>query len=201
MNDLKKMMETYEPGRKMWGDIRIFLFDPVTKRIKRLIRRRNLILYSGADVLALMASGAPGFHVATMYMEYENLADPGDTPSIPSYDRTGGIAYYNGLSASPNKDFLRIPITVSPSLSSSDDAIYDGNVVTFFAVSEGLAGFHGKPFGPSSNSAVYGAGLVASPDPSDQTQDRVFARTYTGIGKILKETGFEIGITWQLRFN
>lgn len=200
MNEMNRMLEEYKPGRNMFGTIRIFSFDPVTHRIRHMTARRNLIPYSGADILASLIAGTPSLNVSAMYMEYENLADPGDTPSIPTYDRTEGIEYYNGLSSSPNKDFLRIPITVSPDISSSDEDIYDGNVVTFFAVSEGLAGFHGKAFGPSSNSAVYGAGLISSPDPSDQSLDRLFARTYTGINKILKETGFEIGITWQVRF-
>lgn len=201
MNEMNKIVEAYEPGRNMSGTIRIFSFDPVTRTIRHMLARRNLVLYSGADIMALLIAGTPGFHVSTMYMEYENLADPGDTPSIPTYDRTGGIGYYNGLSSSPNKDFLRVPITVSSDVSSSDEILYEGNVVTFFAVSEGLAGFHGKTFGPSSNSAVYGAGLIVSPEPNDQSLDRVFARTYTGIGKILKETNFEIGITWQVRYN
>jgi len=198
---VKKLVEEYAPGRQLAGAIRIFLFDPVTKRIKQMIARRNLILYSGADIMAALAAGVPDMKIATMYMEFENLADPGDDPVVPSYDRTGGIAYYTGLSASPNKDFLRIPITVSPALSTSDETLYNGNVATFFAVSSGLSGFHGKSFGPSANSAVYGAALVSSPEPEDQTRDIVFARTYSGIGKILKETGFEIGITWQVRFN
>ncbi len=196
MNQIK-LAERYQTPR---GDVQFCLFNPKTGQIKKLIEKRNLVLYSGADILARLLSGDPSFGVNAMYLEFKNLADPSDPITPPPFDRTGGIAYYNGLASSPDTDFLRVPLAVSPAFTASD-VNYTGNQVTFFAQSEGLSGFHGKLFGPANNSAVYGAGLIAAPDLPDQSQDRVFSRVYAGIDKVLKESGFEIGVTWTIRFN
>lgn len=182
------------------GDVLFYLFNPKTKQVKKIVEKRNLVLYSGADILARLLSGDAKFAVGAMYIEFKNLADPSDPITPPPFDRTGGIAYYNGLASSPDTDFLRVPLAVSPAFTASSTD-YEGNQVTFFAQTEGLSGFHGKLFGPANNSAVYGAGLIATPDLPDQSQDRVFSRVYAGIDKVLKESGFEIGVTWTIRFN
>jgi len=201
MNEhIKTLLDAYPLDKQCSSRVMFMLLDRARRPVK-IVECRNKVLFSGADILTFLISGTPGFRLGTMYVEFENLADPADAPSVPSFDRTGGVGYYNGLGSSPDKDFIRVPITVSPALSSSDESVYENNLATFFAVTEGLAGFHGKSFGPSANSAVYGAALVASPEVDDQSQDRVYARTYTGIGKLLKQSGFEIGVTWQTRFN
>lgn len=199
MNALN-LLEAYPLDRNVHSRVRFFSVNTRTGEIRQLIERTNLVLFSGADVLAQLLSGARGYHVATMYLEFKNLALPTDPVAAPAFGRDGGLPYYNGLIASLDTDFLRVPLLVSPLVESSGGD-YAGNQITFFGVSEGASGFHGKPFLVSSNSAVYGAGLVASPEPDDQSQDRVYARSYTGIGKILKETGHEIGVTWTTRFN
>jgi hypothetical protein len=192
--------ESYALDRHVKGLVRFYTREQATKRVVKTIERPNLVLFEGADVLAQLLSGARGYHVNTMYLEFKNLAAPGDAITPPSFDRGDGIAYYNGLISSTDIDFLRVPLTVSPLVEPSSGD-YAGNQATFFGISEGTLGFHGKPFLPSSNSAVFGAALIAAPDPSDQSQDKVYARVYTGIDKILKATGFEIGVTWTTRFN
>ena len=203
---LLKALDGYDVGRDASGIVRMFSFDPKTGRIIKMVVRKNLILFSGADILAKLLSGDNTFRIATMYMEFKNLASPGDPVPIPSFDRSGGIAYYNGLLASSDLDFIRIPLQIAPTFSSSDETTYEDNKVTFIGVSEGTVGFHGKAFGPGSNSAVYGAGLVSSPDPDDQSLDRVFSRVYAGgvsgwSDPIEKEAGTQIGVTWTIRFN
>jgi hypothetical protein len=190
--------DTYGP-RGARGYVLFSLFDTKTRRSKKVLAQSNLVLYSGADILAKLLSGAQ-YPANAMYLEFKNLADPSDPIVPPVFDRTGGIEYYNGLSSSPDTDFLRVPLAVSPNLTPSS-VNYVGNQVTFFAQTEGLSGFHGKLFGPASNSAVFGAGLVAAPDLSDQSQDVLFSRVYAGIDKVLKETGFEIGVTWTIIFS
>ena len=195
-----KLLEQYSLDKNAQGCIRIISFNPLTNEVNKVVEKRNTILFEGADILALLIAGQSDYNVSAMYIEYENLASPGDPITPPTFDRSGGVAYYNGLGASPTIDFLRVPITVSPAFSTSGTD-YENNIVTFFGVTEGTVGFHGKTFSPSSNSAVFGAALVAAPDLQDQSQDKVYARTYTGIDKVLKQTGFEIGVTWQARFN
>lgn len=179
------------------GQVTFRLFNPVTGKVVKTIDKRNQILFGGADIFALLLGGQTGYGISTLYVEFENLTNPADPITPPAFDRSGGLAYYAGLAASPNRDFLRVPLTTSPAFSTSG-AEYKNNLITFFGVTEGLQGFHGKPFGETSNSAVIGAGLVASPDTMDQSKDLVFSRLYTGIDKILKSAGFQVGITWQI---
>jgi hypothetical protein len=203
--NIMKALETYDLGRDANGTVRFFSIDR-EGNVRKMVRLKNLILYGGADVLAKLLSGASGFHISTMYMEFVNLAAPGDPVTIPTFDRSGGLDYYNGLSASGDLDFLRIPLQIANTLSSSDDDLYAYNKVTFVGVSEGTQGFHGKTFGPAANSAVYGAALVASPDQTDQSQDLVFSRVYAGgvsgwTEAVEKEAGTQIAVTWTIRFN
>lgn len=193
------ILDRFDLGRAE-GILRIFSFDPRTGRVFRYVETKNLVLYGGADILALLVAGQADYRVRTMYAEFRNLVDPSDPIVPPVFDRSGGIAYYNGLSSDPDTDFIRLALNVSPSFASSGSN-YANNVVTFFGQTEGLSGFHGKTFGESANSAVFGAALVASPDSADQSRDIVFSRAYAGIDKVPKQSGQEIGITWSIRFN
>ena len=195
---MKELLDAYDLGKHARGFVRFQLLDPKTGVVTKQIERHNLVLYSGADILASLLAGQ-GTPVNAMYMEFKNMVTVVPiTP--PAFDRTGGIAYYNGLSSSPDTDFVRLPLLINPTVASTG-VNYQGNQVTFFGISEGLTGFFGKPFTPAANSTVYGAALVSAPSMADQTQDRVFARIYTGIDQITKEIGQEIGITWVTQFN
>ena len=194
-------MEVYPGDLHAKGMVRLFSFNPKTGQIRSMIEKQNLILYSGADVLARCLAGDATYAISSMLMEFKNLPSPSDPITPPAFDRSGGIAYYNGLSSSPDTDYVRVPLVSSPDFTTSDAIYYQGNEATYFAISEGSTGVHGKAFGPGSNSAVYGAALVATPDPVQPSSDVVFSRAYSGIGKLLKEAGFEIGITWTIRMN
>lgn len=199
---MKRLVDQYgfELSQRGRGDVTLFAFDPATKKVVQEISTHNLILFSGADILAQCLTGNAKYAVSTMYLEFMNLASPSDPIVPPAFDRTGGIAYYNGLSGSPDTDFIRVPLTVNPSIVASGSD-YNGNRVTFFGMTEGTTGFFGKPFNPGVNSAVFGAALVAAPDPDDQSQDVVFSRVYAGIDKVLKQTGYEIGVVWTVQLN
>lgn len=196
-----KLLEMYNLGERAKGLVNFLNIDFATGKVKSLHRSQNLVLFSGADVLANLIAGRPGWNISTLYLEFKNLASPGDPVSAPTYDRTGGIEYYTGLAASPDTDFVRVPLTTLPMFGNSDNTKYNNNLVTFFAMSEGTVGFHGKPFSAAANSAVYGAALVAAPNFADQSQDVVYARVYDGIDKTLKEIGHEVGVTWTAQFN
>jgi len=159
------------------------------------ILTKNLVLYGGADIVQQLLAGNEEYAITTMYLEFKNLADPADPIVAPAFDRSGTKAYYDALALSPDTDYLRVALSAPPLLSASS-AEYVNNRGTYSAVSEGTTGVHGKTFSEASNSAVFGAALVVTPDPSDSTQDQIYARVYTGIDKILKQTGLEIGVRW-----
>lgn len=153
----------------------------------------NIVTYEGIDLLGKLLAGRD-YTINTMYMEFSN---GGTTPSITP-DPAAGRSYYaaldTGLSAS---DYLRIPLSVEPSLESTDATKFETNKATFFGMSTGqTAGRGGHIFSASETSKVYGVALVAAPDPNDASQDIVFSRSYDFTPK-QKQTDEEISIIWS----
>lgn len=180
------------------GWLRVFLADLQGQEVQPLFEQKNLYLFGGADIVASLVARRPGYGIATMYLEYENLPTP-STPIVPpSYDRAGGVGYYSTLSAP--RDFLRIPLTIDPTIISSDPLVYAGNQVTFLSISSGSIGQHGLPFDHTVNSAIFGAGLVASPVQDTQANDIVWSRAYFADRYVLKQMNHQIGVQWTLRF-
>jgi hypothetical protein len=165
----------------------------------------NLVLYNWATVMGkLLIDGLPHWRIQYLYLEFENVANPTTPVTLPTFGRTpaDGWPYYQGLSTSTNRDFLRLPVLVRQ-LTSDDTSKYpQGNIATFLAQSAGLEGFHGKPFNDTVNSKVFGAALVVSPEPLDPTQDLVFSRAYFPASQqMVKTASSQIGVEWSLRFD
>jgi len=164
--------------------------------------KSNLVLREWAAIGAqLLASGRREYRIGTMYIEYANVALPGDPAPIPTFDRNpaSGVTYYNALITNPANDYLRVPIIAAP-VDTSDPVLYPkGNLVTFFAQTQGTVGVHSKPFGDVYNSTVIGAALVATPNPDDATEDLVLSRFYFDVPeqKPKLPTG-QIGLEWEL---
>jgi len=174
---------------------RIFLFDPKTGHVKMLVEQKNIIPYQGADVLARLLAGDDSYVPGAMFFEFENTAG---APVVPTPARDEGIDYYlSGLGA--NQDYIRAPLIVTPAISASGSD-YDGNQVTFFAITSGTTGVHGETFDHTVNSKVYGVALAATPEPSTYTSDRLFSRSYSGFSPVPKEDGYQIGGQYIIRF-
>lgn len=177
---------------------RIFKFDEKTGEIVQLVEQKNIIPYQGADVLARALSGNSSYGAGAMYFEYENTAG---VPTIPSPQRDEDISYYlDTLNLSATKDYIRIPLVVPAGFSSSNSDRYDGNQVTFFAMTSGTTGTHGKAFSNAANSKVYGVALAAAPTPAQYTSDLLFSRSYDGFDPVTKDDGFAIGGQYLIRF-
>lgn len=175
----------------------------------------NQIQYSWGYIAAKQIGYRPGpdrpsYHISALYLEFENQVDPGVAISVANFDRDLGITYYNNLSDSTARDFLRIPLILEPAGSVS--AGFEGNLpteqqlnkLTFFAQSVGTTGVHGKDFshsGAGGTSKVYAAALVAAPDFNDRTKDVIFARTmFQPANQVTKEASSQIGLTWDIAF-
>lgn len=185
------------PAEFVKGLVKVFDIAP-NGNLSPLLSRENLYVYSGADVVAAALAGRAEYSVATMYLEFENLASPGDPIVAPTYDRTSDVSYYSNLS-SP-RDFLRVPLTLQPTLSSSDDSKYHGNQVTFFGISSDNVGENGLAFMHTVNSTVFGGALCASPVADTQANDVIVSRTYWEANGVLKQQNHQIGVQWTLRF-
>lgn len=177
---------------------RIFSFNEKTGIIKQLVEQPNIIPFQGADVMAKLLSGDIDWAIGAMFFEFENTAG---TPTVPTPARDENISYYlSDLALSSTKDYVRVPLVVPAGITSSDSAKYDGNQATFFAITTGVQGVHGKTFDHTVNSKVYGVALAATPDPEQYTQDRLFSRSYSGFSPIPKEDGYQIGAQYVIRF-
>lgn len=161
----------------------------------------NLVLYEWGAIHGLGLTGDPGARITHMYIEFENSGDP-DTPAVPpglSRDADQGIDYYNGLSSSLSRDYLRVPLTAA-TLESSDEVNFpNGNLPTFFAQTSGVEGVWGKPFSDAENSRVFGAALAAARNPADPTQDLVYSRFYLeDEEQQVKLATSQIGLRWEM---
>jgi hypothetical protein len=168
----------------------------------------NQIQYDWGFIAAqTIGRGLFSYRIAAMYIEFENVASPGDPVTIPTFGRDEGTEYYDDLQSSGTRDFLRVPLLQDPMLGiatgfeSYFTAGENGNKLTFFAQSQGTTGVHGKTFSDSVNSKVFGAALVATPTFADRTQDIIFARSYFPTAEqTLKEASSQIGISWEVSF-
>jgi hypothetical protein len=194
------VFEKYHTDRDIIGGTRLFSFNPETGEIKTICEQHNDVMHEGADILAQLSAGNVNHKLAAMYMEFENGTHPAPITK-PAVDRADGVSYYLGLSDTPDRDFLRVPMVIAPNIISSDEALYKGNQVNFFAVSEGAAGFHSRTFDASVASAVFGLAVAATPDPGEATKDLVYARSYVNVGQVPKEDNFQVGAQWFTRFN
>jgi len=161
--------------------------------------RSNLVVYEWAKIVAkLLSSGDASYRIGGLYMEFENVASPGDTVSAPSFDRTRDISYYTNLAGSSSRDYLRVPLTAQ-TISSSGGDLAD-NEITFFARSSGVTGVHGKTFSDSVNSVVFGASLVAFVDNTDATQDLILSSVYFDpADQQAKLATSQIGLEWLIQ--
>ena len=199
-------------GSGVRGRVSLWRIDEASGARTLLHSQPNQIQYSWGHIAARQLgfrrqAGRPDYYISAMYLEFENLASPSNTVTVPAFERDLGAAYFDGLLASATQDFLRVPMRLEPTLgiaAGSEDyftAGVDGNQLTFFVQTSGVAGVHGKTFSHTVNSKIYAATLVAAPVFSDRTQDVVFARTtFSGANQVTKEASSQIGITWDIAF-
>jgi len=181
------------------GHTRIMSVNPVTGIISSMVEEHNTIMTDASDCLARVASGDMRYKLAYMYMQFENLAAPGDAPAVPSYNAADGSGYYTNLEVHATQDFLRVPLLVSPSFTLTDSD-YEGNLVTYVALSGGFTqGYWGKPFSEANNSSVFGGALVAAPTGL-QVGDKIFARNYPTAASVLKPAGEQIVMQWSIEY-
>ena len=181
-------------------------------RRQRLFCRHNLWVYSWGVIAArCLGFGNSGdnldYRVRTLFLEFENVASPGDAVAVPTISREEGIGYYDDLSGSLVRDYLRIPLLLRPTLSIEDgyeDYISEdeGNVLRFAGDTTGMsAGRHGVVFSNALNSKIFGIGLAASPYPDDPTRDIVYARDYYEVSEqFVKPVSGVVATSYNLKF-
>lgn len=164
--------------------------------------QQNALLYEwGAIFGNLLLKKGLQYGIGGMYIEFENVASPGDPVTVPTFTRDAdeGVEYYNALSGSPDRDYLRIPLTFGTIDSTNETNFPKGNRPIFFAQTSGVLGTHGKTYSDVVNSTVYGGALVAFVDDTDYTRDIVLSRVYFDVDKQqVKLATSELGLEWRL---
>ena len=162
-------------------------------------KSKNMILYSGADIMAKAIVGTPKMRIGGMYMEYSN-----EVPAIsaaPAVTRDRLPADYEALTTPYG--YSRVPLTAAPGFAPGD-VEYQGNIVTVQAQTNGSSEA-GEPL-TDNVSYVYAAALVAMPEPDDKAQDILFsaANIYepdlVTLAPVPKIANAQIGIKWDLKF-
>jgi hypothetical protein len=122
-----------------------------------VVRSKNLVVYTGGDIISKLLGGFPEYRISHMYFAYENTVG---VPVPPVPVRTDTVTAFSGL-VSP-RDYIRAPVLVPPAFSTSD-VNHQFNRATFTSISSAVVGENGLPFGSGSDSKVYALGLVAAP--------------------------------------
>lgn len=195
------MRDVITPGRDIRGEVRTWRVQPLGWTLAHPFVP-NAILYEwGAIFGALLRRQGLNYGIGGMYFEFENVGTPGDPVSAPAFDRgpDEGVNYYNGLSGSGDRDYLRVPLLATTSDSTDEAKFPHGNRPSFFAQTTGVEGVHGKPFSDANNSVVFGGALVSFVDDTDHTRDLVLSRFYLEPAQQLPKlaTG-QIGFEWRL---
>jgi hypothetical protein len=191
--------------RSPYGRYTVYDIDPVKGWLPLFSRDNTLMVSWGFAAAKLFGDGDRNYRINRMYIEFENVASPGDAISVPTYDEFDSRSYYDNL-ASP-RDYLRVPLIGAPELFIGDGyadyftAGTDGNALRFFAQSVGTSGINGLAFSDGVNSKAFGLALVASPDDGDRTKDVLVTRGYFPVNEQkLKASAGQIGVGWELVF-
>ncbi len=199
------MRHVAQPPR---GRYSVFTVDEATGLwVPRCLNRANQIQFDWARIaLQAIGKGQSKYRISTIYVEFQNVASPGDPGSVPAYDRDEGVEYYTGLAG--DRDYLRLPLLSEPvlSVSAAGTPYFEGegddfDTMTFFAQTSGALGVNGLEFSSSANSLAVGIALVATPVPADRTRDVVFGRAYFALDEqVPKEASHQIAVSWEQTF-
>jgi len=160
---------------------------------------------SGWAIAKSLGLGDRDYMINRLYIEFENVAAPANPVSIPSFNNTDGLSYYQNLVAP--QDYLSVPLLGTPQLGivsgyeSYFTAGVDGNQLTFTAQTAGSVGINGVTFSNALNSKIFGIALVAAPDSGDMTKDILIARGYyTVANQLIVPAAGQVHVSATLEF-
>ncbi len=132
---------------------------------------KNLVVYTGGDIIAALLSGKANYKISHFYFEYENVDG-----SVTAAAVARGDTVSSRQAVSDPYDLLRAPLVAVPLITASDEN-HEGNQATFHAVTSGTTGLINElTFSAGAFSQVYAVCLVAAPVSEDSGQDVLYAR-------------------------
>lgn len=146
--------------------------------------KKNLVLYGAADIIAGLLAGDMSMKLSHMYFQYQNTN--GEVTAATAFDRSSKKADFDNIDGANGVDWLRVPIITTAKLfqSPAGSADYDSNALYLSATSAAVENKYGESnahnyFAASGNdgpSKIFSIALVAAPDQSGHTRDKVFSR-------------------------
>jgi hypothetical protein len=182
------------------GHITVFQREVINGEIvdTDLLSKPNLVVNTGADVMALAVSGQSPIN--GMYMAYENSAPP-IVESSPVVTRAA--SYYHTTGSTDPRGFVRVPTVSQPDFTSSDPK-YNNNQVTFVAISDSNVVIpDGGNAVTDGTSQFYGAALLHLA-PTGYADDILFAAATfsdSGPSEFEKIAGAQLGVRWTVEFD
>jgi hypothetical protein len=197
-NDKKNIIESIS------GEVSIHYRNKQDGKSVLVQKKKNLITYGAADILARVSAGDSRYSISAMYFQFKNgEISPGDIESIT---RASSVEFFNSLD-SPS-DWLRVPIITNGKLDRTNhedngSPLYSSNQVTFVATTAATDQFGVNSnlnlFNQASESKIVSLALVATPDKMDKSSDIIFSRTNL-ISPIPALNSSYIDVFWTIYF-
>ena len=172
-----------------------------------ILQQQNLILFEGADIMAGLLAGDMNKRISHMYFEYENTAG---APVAPTITRADGRSYFASKTGAANKDWVRAPLVMNPSISviPTGSASYKGNGALFTATTASVTPANGianaanyfASSGANGPSKITTAALVSAVNPNSNVEDLVFSRLNLSAAISLQPSSHVV-FFWNVKFN
>ncbi len=175
------------------GYFRLTAYSPVTKESRILVNKRNKIMYPSTEIVARGLAGLPNSAISHLYLAYNNDdAYPANGYAISESNTT---FQKDGASG-----YLRIPITLPPSITPAGDNSYQMLTFTVLVSQPDAFKVTGSP-NLGVNSDFFEAALVSQTDPngsvSNTTGDRVFSRV--AFQRLQYDSTFNLTVSWAIK--
>lgn len=183
------------------GFFKIWKVHKQTGARELVIDKKNMILYQGADLMALALAGVKNAKVSHLYVGYKTTADiSGFVPPTIDKEYSNKFEDYDNAVGLEDLGYLRLPLAFTPTYLSTTD--YENNTVIFTAVvSNNTSSFGGADFfdsGEATPSHLFEVALVAALDPTGSTKDKIFSRA--NFEPIVYDSNYNLTISWGIQF-
>ena len=187
-------MRIKEKYRGVVGEIE--LFRRLNGEDEVLVRKKNVILNSGMDLLAKALGGE--LNVNGMYFAYDNDGSPYTDPT-PPVERTASFYHSDG---GGTRNFDRAATLAQPAFEATD-VEFNNNKVVFVAITTGAGELAGVGNVLTDGTSMFYGAALAWLHPEDYQQDILFsAVSFDDLGPshFEKIAGAQIGIRWGIYF-
>lgn len=199
--DFQTNISSYRSDINIAGFFKIWEVNPKTGSKRLLIDKKNMILNSGADILAQALAGVSNSSISHIYVGYNNVASSFTPPTIDKAYSVKFDTYGTGLYTTYG--YLRLPLAYTPSFMAQSG--YKNNIALFTGVIATSDNYYGAQFRSSVDgdvdnppSQLFEVALVSATDPSSPAQDKIFSRA--NFDPVTYDPNFNLTITWGIQF-